>query len=148
MGWLLRSRLLDGPELTVRRQRIVELLLSDEFLVEGGIRTLSSREVRFRPRAYHNGNAWGFDTYLFSLGLARHGFPDEAQELQRRLLAMCRATHRFPEFVAGGDPGSELIAKRIVDVYDSVNDRMNRVEQPPQELQAWTVGSVVAIENG
>jgi glycogen debranching enzyme len=147
MGWLLRSRLLDGPELTGRRRRIVELLLSDEFLAEGGIRTLSSREVRFRPRAYHNGNAWGFDTYLFSLGLARHGFTDEAQELQRRLLAACRATHRFPEFVAGGDPGSELIARRIVDVYDSVNDRMNRVEQPPQEIQAWTVASVVAIEN-
>jgi glycogen debranching enzyme len=147
MGWLLRSRLLDGPELAERRQRIVDLLVSDEFLVDGGIRTLSSREVRFRPRAYHNGNAWGFDTYLCSLGLGRHGFTDEAQELQRRLLAACHATHRFPEFVAGGEPGSELIAKRIVDVYDSVDDRVNRVEQPPQEIQAWTVASVVAIEH-
>jgi len=148
MGRLLGSRILDGPALAGRRQRIVDLLLSDEFLADGGLRTLSSREVRFRPRAYHNGNAWGIDTYLFSLGLARHGFTDEAQELQRRLLAACRATHRLPEFVAGGEPGSELIAKRIVDVYDSVNDRMNRVEQPPQEIQAWTVASVVAIENG
>ena len=148
MGRLLGSRLLDEPELAGRRQRIVDLLLADEFLADGGLRTLSSREVRFRPRAYHNGNAWGIDTYLFSLGLARHGFTDEARELQRRLLAACRATHRFPEFVAGGEPGSELIAKRIVDVYDSVNERMNRVEQPPQEIQAWTVASVVAIEHG
>jgi glycogen debranching enzyme len=148
MGWLLRSRLLDEPELAERRRRIVDLLLAEEFLADGGIRTLSSREVRFRPRAYHNGNAWGFDTYLISLGLARHGFTDEARELQRRLLAACRATHRFPEFVAGGESGSELIAKRIVDVYDSVNERMNRVEQPPQEIQAWTVASVVAIEHG
>ena len=147
MGWLLGSRLLDGPDPAGRRQRIVSLLLSDEFLADGGIRSLSSREVRFRPRAYHNGNAWGIDTYLISRGLARHGFTDEAQELQRRLLAACRATHRFPEFVAGGEPGDELIAKRIVDVYDSVNDRMNRVEQPPQEIQAWTVASVAAIEN-
>jgi glycogen debranching enzyme len=144
MGRLLGSRLVDGPELADRRQRIVDVLLSDEFLADGGIRSLSSREVRFRPRAYHNGNAWGIDTYLISLGLERHGFRDEAQELRRRLLAACRATHRFPEFVAGG---GELIAKRIVDVYDSVNDRMNRVEQPPQEIQAWTVASVVAIEN-
>ena len=144
MGRLLGSRLLDAPELAGKRQRIVDLLLADEFLAEGGIRSLSSREVRFRPRAYHNGNAWGIDTYLISLGVARHGFTDEAKELQHRLVAACRATHRFPEFVAGG---GELIAKRIVDVYDTVNERMNRVEQPPQEIQAWTVASVVAIEN-
>src|SRR5262249_5263289 len=61
MGWLLGSRLLDRPELQDRREQIVELLFSDEFLADGGIRTLSSREARFRPRAYHNGNVWGFD---------------------------------------------------------------------------------------
>jgi glycogen debranching enzyme len=144
MGWLLRSRLLDGRE--DRQRAIVDLLLSDELLAEGGIRTLSSREVRFRPRAYHNGNVWGFDNYLISLGLEHRGFVDEAQELRRRIVAACRATHRFPEFVAGGEPGSALIAKRIVDLYDEVNERANRVEQPPQEIQAWTVASVVAIE--
>jgi glycogen debranching enzyme len=147
MGWLLGSRLLDPPQHAERRQRIVDLLLSDEFLAEGGIRTLSAREERFRPRAYHDGNVWGCDNYLISLGFARRGYGDEAQELQRRLAASCRATHRFPEFVAGGEPGSELIAKRIVDIYDSRNDRMNRVEQPPQEIQGWTVAAMVAIEN-
>jgi glycogen debranching enzyme len=147
MGWLLGSRLLDRPEHAARRRRLVELLLSDEFLAEGGIRTLSAREDRFRPRAYHNGNVWGCDNYLISLGCVRQGFRDEAQELQRRLVASCRATCRFPEFVAGGEPGSELIAKRIVDVYDSRNARVNRVEQPPQEIQAWTVAAMVAIEH-
>jgi len=147
MGRLLDSRLLDGPEHAARRRRLVDLLLSDEFLAEGGIRTLSAREQRFRPRAYHNGNVWGCDNYLISLGLARQGFPDEAQELQRRLAASCRATHRFPEFVAGGEPGTELIAKRIVDVFDGRNGRGNRVEQPPQEIQGWTVAAMVAIEH-
>lgn len=146
MGWLLRSRLLDGPERESRRRRIVELLMSDELLAEGGIRTLSSRETRFRPRAYHNGNAWGSDNYIVSLGFERHGFVDEAQELRRRVAAACRATHRFPEYVAGGEPGSDLIAKRIVDVYDEVNGRRNRIEQPPQEIQAWTVAAMVAID--
>jgi len=147
MGWLLDSRLLDGPEHDSRRRHLVELLLSDEFLAEGGVRTLSAREARFRPRAYHNGNVWGCDNYLISLGLAQRGFRDEAQELQRRLAASCRATHRFPEFVAGGEPGLDLIAKRIVDVFDSRNGRMNRVEQPPQEIQGWTVAAMVAIES-
>ena len=148
MGWLLGSRLMDGDDLEPRRRQIVELLMSDEFLAEGGIRTLSSRELRFRPRAYHNGNCWGFDSYLTSLGFEQRGFADEAQELRRRVAAACRATHRFPEFVAGGEPGSELIAKRVVDVYDEVNHRRNRVEQPPQEIQGWTVAAMVAIEHG
>jgi glycogen debranching enzyme len=147
MGWLLASRLLDRPEHTERRRRLVDLLLADEFLAEGGIRTLSARETRFRPRAYHNGNVWGHDNYVISLGLARRGFRDEAHELQRRLVASCRATHRFPEFVAGGDPGTDLIAKRIVDVFDGRNGRVNRVEQPPQEIQGWTVAAMVAIEH-
>src|SRR5581483_3392988 len=147
MGWMLGSRLLDGPDLAGRRRRLVDLLFSDEFLADGGVRTLSSREVRFRPRAYHNGNVWGCDNYLISLGLDRHGFADEARELRRRVAAACRATHRFPEFVAGGEPGTELIAKRIVDLCDEVNEHANRVEQPPQEIQAWTVAAMVAIEN-
>src|SRR5436190_4824363 len=147
MGWLLGSRLLDRPEHAGRRRRLVELLLSDEFLAEGGIRTLSAREARFRPRAYHNGNVWGFDNYLISVGFERQGFRDEALELQRRLAASCRATYRFPEFVAGDEPGTELIAKRIIDVYDSRYERMNRVEQPPQEIQGWTVAAMVAIEH-
>jgi glycogen debranching enzyme len=144
MGWLLRSRLLDGRE--DRQRRIVELLFSDEFLAESGVRTLSKGEVRFRPRSYHNGPVWPHDNYLISLGLERRGFVDEAQELRRRIASFCRATHRFPEFVAGGDPGDALFTKRIVDVYDSVNDRSNRIEQPPQEIVCWTVTAMVAIE--
>ena len=147
MGWLLGSRLLDSPEHVERRRRLVELLLSDEFLADGGIRTLSAREQRFRPRAYHNGNVWGFDNYLISLGCAARGFRDEAQELQRRVAASCRATRRFPEFVAGGESGTELIARRIVDVYDRGYQMNNRIEQPPQEIQGWTVATMVAIEH-
>jgi glycogen debranching enzyme len=147
MGRMLGSGLLERPELEGRRRRIVELLMSEEFLAAGGIRTLSAREARFRPRAYHNGNAWGYDSYLASLGFEQRGFVDEAQELRRRVAAACRATHRFPEYVAGGEPGTELIAKRIVDVYDEVNGRRNRIEQPPQEIQGWTVAAMVAIEH-
>jgi glycogen debranching enzyme len=144
MGWLLRSRLLDGRE--DRQRQIVELLFSDEFLAEWGIRTLSSREVRFRPRSYHNGTVWPHDNYLISLGLEQRGFVDEAQELRRRIAGFCRATHRLPEFVAGGEPGDEPFTRRIVDVYDTVNDRLSRVEQPPQEIVCWTVAAMVAIE--
>jgi glycogen debranching enzyme len=144
MGWLLRSRLLDGRE--DRQRRIVALLFADEFLAEAGVRTLSSREARFRPRSYHNGTVWPHDNYVISLGLEHRGFVEEAQELRRRLASLCQATRRFPEFVAGGEPGEPLFPRRIVDVYDTVNERPNRIEQPPQEIVAWTVAAMVAIE--
>ncbi len=145
MGWLLRSRLLDGRE--DRQRQVVELLFSDDFLAESGVRTLSSREVRFRPRSYHNGTVWPHDNYVISLGLEQRGFVDEASELRRRIESFCRTTHRLPEFVAGGDPGDTLFTKRIVDVYDTANDRWNRIEQPPQEIVCWTVTAMVAIEH-
>jgi glycogen debranching enzyme len=145
MGWLLRSRLLDGRE--DRQRRIVELLFSDEFLAESGVRTLSNREVRFRSRSYHNGTVWPHDNYLISLGLEQRGFVDEARELRRRLASFCRATHRFPEFVGGGGTGEAPFTKRIVDVYDTINDRPNRIEQPPQEIVCWTVAAMVAVEH-
>jgi glycogen debranching enzyme len=145
MGWLLGSRLLDGRE--DRQRHIVQLLFSDELLADAGIRTLSSREARFRPRSYHNGTVWGVDNYVISLGLEHRGFVDEAQELRRRLEAVCEATRRLPEFVAGGDHGSDLITRRIVDVYDEINERPNRIEQPPQEIIAWTVAAMVAIRH-
>ena len=145
MGWLLRSRLLEGRE--DRQRQIVELLFSDEFLAESGVRTLSKREVRFRPRSYHNGTVWPHDNYVISLGLEHRGFVDEAQELRRRIAWFCRATHRLPEFVAGGEPGDALFTKRIVDVYDTINDRESRIEQPPQEIVCWTVAAMVAVEH-
>jgi glycogen debranching enzyme len=144
MGWLLGSRLLDGRE--DRRRRIVDLLFSDELLADGGIRTLSSREARFRPRSYHSGTVWPHDNHTIALGLERCGFADEAKEIRGRVVATCASTHRYPEYTAGG--GGDPITRRIVDVYDEVNDRPNRVEQPPQEILGWTVAAVVAIENG
>jgi glycogen debranching enzyme len=146
MGWLVGSRLLDGRE--DRQRAVVELLFADELLADAGIRTLSSREARFRPRSYHNGTVWGVDNYVISLGLEHRGFVDEAQELRRRLASVCKATHRLPEFVAGGDHGADPITRRIVDVYDELNERPNRIEQPPQEIIAWTVAAMVAIELG
>ena len=142
MGWLLNSRLLDGRE--DRQRRIVDLLFSDELLAHAGIRTLSSREARYRPRSYHNGTVWPHDNYLISLGLERSGFADEAAEIRRRLVDVFEATHRYPEFVAG-TRGDDVITRRVVDVYDEVNGRPNRIEQPPQELIGWAVAAAVAI---
>jgi hypothetical protein len=83
---------------------------------------------------------------MIALGLERSGFADEAAEIRRRIMATCVATNRYAEYVAGtreGDP----ITRRVVDVYDDINDRPNRIEQPPQEIIGWAVAAAVAIES-
>ena len=139
MGWLLRSRLLDGRE--DRQRGIVELLFSDEFLAESGVRTLSNREVRFRPRSYHNGTVWPHDNYLISLGLEQRGFVDEANELRHRIASFCRATHRFPEFVAGGEPGRHTL-------HHANRGRLRQGQRPIESHRAAAAGDRVLDGRG
>jgi glycogen debranching enzyme len=143
-GWLLRSHLLDRhPRRAERTEAIAAAVLDERLRSARGIRTLAAGEVRYRPRAYHNGNMWPFDSYLCADGLARCGFRDEADELGAAVLAVCAETRSFPEFVAGDD-ALPAVATRIVDVWDDRLGRGNRVEQPPQEIVGWTVGAAIA----
>ena len=60
-----------------------------------------------------------------------------------RILASCRLTGGFPEFLRGDTDGSLAVNKAIVDV---VGDGVpNRLEQPPQANQGWTATRVWRI---
>lgn len=146
MGHLLTSSLLDDAdrESVARREASVRSLFSSEMLCSAGIRTLSSSEVRFRAGSYHNGSSWLWDTYWISRGLDRHGLHHLAGELRRRLLVACNACRGFPEFVRG-DEGPVQSNTRIVETIDPTG-RLNRLEQPPQVMQAWTVAAVHAAK--
>lgn len=148
MGHLLSSRLLDGdaPDIVAKRAAIVRILLGESMLAAAGIRTLATTEARFRPGAYHNGSVWLWDSYYISRGLRRHGFIKEADDLVRRLFLTVEMTHKFPEFARGSDASIPELNTRIVDLWDEQTDQMNRIEQPPQEIQAWTVAAVLAAE--
>jgi glycogen debranching enzyme len=147
MGHALDSRLLEGdsPNVVAMRNCLVKQLMSDEMLCAGGIRTLASDEVRFRPGAYHNGSVWTFDTHKIARGMYRHGFVDEAEHLDNCSLAVVRATHAFPEYVRGDFKETPSTNRYIIDVRDHRINRVNRLEQPPQEVQAWTVAAILAI---
>ncbi|OGH13459.1 MAG: hypothetical protein A2687_02110 [Candidatus Levybacteria bacterium RIFCSPHIGHO2_01_FULL_38_26] len=145
MGHLLNSRILDGddPEILDKRNKVIKTLFSKEMLAASGIRTLASDEVRFWPGRYHNGNVWLWDTYYISQGLERHGFYGLSAELNRRIWSVVDKFHKFPEFARGGDEPEPMLNTRIVDLWDETNNRRNRIEQPPQEIQAWTVAAMV-----
>lgn len=148
MGHVLNSRLLEGddPELLHKREAVIRHLLSPEMLNISGIRTLATDEVRFRPGAYHNGSVWLWDTHHIAKGLRRHGHTDAANELDRRMLHVVEVTKLFPEYVRGGNDLLPRINEHTIIVWDEEMQREMTIEQPPQEVQAWTVAAILAIK--
>ncbi len=146
MGHLLSSRLLDGndPDIITKREALVRMLTSKEMLAASGVRTLSCSEQRFRPGAYHNGSVWLWDSYYVSRGFRKHGFVKEADDLVARLYNVIAKTHVYPEFARGDDGPEPLLNTRIIDLWDERQQRGNRIEQPPQQIQAWTVAAYLA----
>ncbi|MGV9001618.1 MAG: amylo-alpha-1,6-glucosidase [Candidatus Saccharimonadaceae bacterium] len=148
MGHVLNSRLLKGeePETVRMREAVVKQILSPEMLCFSGIRTLASDEVRFRPGAYHNGSVWLWETHHIAKGLRRLGYMEEADDLDRRMLKVIDITRMFPEYVRG-EQNEVALNTRTLELMDSTYNRVNIVEQPPQEVQAWTVAAIRAIKN-
>lgn len=148
MGHVLNSRILEGndPEIIRMREAVVAQITSPELLTQNGIRTLASDEVRFRPGAYHNGSIWLWDTHHIAKGLRRHGYHYISDEIDRRLLNVIEVTKIFPEYVRGDDGDTPTLNTDTITLWDEVNQRENQIEQPPQEVQAWTVAAILAIK--
>ena len=149
MGHTLNSRLLKGDDKTVvhMRQEVVRQLFTKEMQNVSGIRTLASDEVRFRDGAYHNGSVWLWDTHHIAKGLRRLGFEKEAHELDTKLLHIVDETKMFPEYVRGDSAPQPTVNTMAITLWDDKEKRVNRVEQPPQEVQAWTVAAILATKH-
>jgi glycogen debranching enzyme len=148
MGHLLASRILDGEELELPsiREKLVAALFDPLLLGRHGIRTLATNENRYRPHSYHNGSIWPWDNFAISRGLARHGYQAEARQLWQKIRHITDVTRRFPEFISGEDTPEPHLPELLIKVLDQQYDLLHTIEQPPQELQAWTVAAAVAIE--
>jgi glycogen debranching enzyme len=150
MGHVLNSRLLEhaGPGSEACVEELIRTLFSPEMLGGAGIRTLSNRERRFLPGAYHCGTVWLWDNRHISRGLERHGFHGLAAELDRRVLGAGQHSHGFPEFVRGGGRGEPLLNDRIVDLWEEREhySSIYRVEKLAQEIQAWSVEAILSVK--
>ncbi len=147
MGHILHSRVLAGdqPDQIERREAVIRHLLSPAMLGLNGIRTLSNKEIRYRPGAYHNGSVWIWDNYFIAQGLSVLGYHNLAHFIDDRLLADITATRRFPEYLRGDNDPDRRLNSRIVRAWDKNNQLENTIEQPPQDIQAWSVASILAI---
>lgn len=148
MGHVLNSRLLKGidPHIVHMREAVMRQMMSPELLNVSGIRRLASDEVRFRPGAYHNGSVWLWDTHHIAKGMRRLGYVREADDLDSRILGVVNSINMFPEYVRGDDKPVPSVNAYIITVHDTVNDWVMNAEQPPQEVQAWTVAAILAIK--
>ncbi len=84
-------------------QRVAERLLRDDCYSGWGVRTLSSREVRYNPMSYHNGSVWPHDNAIFAAGLANYGLKDAVNRILTGLFdaSMFLDLHRMPELFCG-----------------------------------------------
>ncbi len=149
MGHTLNSRLLGGDDPTIRhmREMTMQQLFSPELLNASGIRTLASDEYRFRPEAYHNGSVWLWDTHHIAKGLRRLGYRKQADILDQKILKVVEDTRMFPEYVRGDHRPFASVNEKTIVLWDAVNNRENIIEQPPQEVQAWTVAAILATKH-
>ncbi|MCA1603553.1 MAG: hypothetical protein LC776_18565 [Acidobacteria bacterium] len=147
MGQMLASSLLIGnsPKIRECRENVVRRLFSPGLLCSAGIRSLHADEARCWPGGYHTGSSWLWQTMQIADGLERHDMHLLAQELRRRCWRVHMGTGLLPEFARGADD-RRILNDRIVDIWQSDDQRRNRIEQPPQEVQAWTVASMYAAK--
>lgn len=148
MGHLLNSYMLDGDdeETVYKRNEAVRTLFSDEMMSFNGIRTLSNREDRFKPTAYHNGTVWAHDNYFIAQGLDRHGYYGLARDIYEKVVRIHDITGKYPEHVQGNGNLEPKLNEHIVILFSGRDDRHNCVEQVAQEVQAWVVAAVIASE--
>jgi glycogen debranching enzyme len=82
---------------------LIGRLFEDDMDTGWGIRTLSSKEVRYNPLGYHNGSVWPHDNSLIAMGLGKY---DHKDELTRLFTSMYEAAgfypiYRLPELFGG-----------------------------------------------
>ncbi|ALE06761.1 amylo-alpha-1,6-glucosidase [Arthrobacter sp. ERGS1:01] len=127
IGHLLGTGLLNVEEEALVAARLVSPELNSGF----GLRTMSTDSAGYWPLSYHGGSVWTHDTAIAIQGLTRAGFPAEAANLSRGLLAAAEAfDYRMPELHSG----------------DSAADARTPAPYPAAcRPQAWSAASAIAV---
>ena len=148
MGHLLNSRLLeqDDDKTKYMRDTTIKHLFSSEMLHYSGIRTLASDEAGFRAGGYHTGSVWLWDTAHIANGLERHGYHRLAWNLRQRIWQTVDNTNAFPEFVRGDVDNQLRTSPSEIYVWNDTYKVLHLFEQPPQEIQGWTVSAILAAK--
>ncbi|MGH6838975.1 MAG: amylo-alpha-1,6-glucosidase [Methylocella sp.] len=104
-------------------------LMQEDMFSGWGVRTLSSKEVRYNPLAYQLGSIWPFDNSLILAGFRRYGLDEFACRIFRCTLDAAKRFPygRLPEFFAGTQREEGLAPAHC---------------PRADPLQAWSAGAV------
>ena len=147
-GRLLDSGLLLVGEHAELRANIAEAMVSDKMLGPNGVRTLGSDQPGYRPGGYHTGSSWPVDSAFVARGLTRAGFLEHAMEVAKRTRKAIEEIGGYPEMFRSDGRGQDSISRYVVDVSGSQIPGLNRVCQPPQLVQGWTVAAYSWLTTG
>jgi glycogen debranching enzyme len=77
--------------------------MSEDMFSGWGVRTLSTKEVRYNPMSYHNGSVWPHDNAIIAGGLARYGLKNEVNQILSGLFdaSLFFEMERLPELFCG-----------------------------------------------
>jgi glycogen debranching enzyme len=142
-GHLLTTGLLVGEDTRQHRESVRDRLLASDMLGGAGVRTKSVGAPRFNPGSYHNGSVWPMDTGIIAEGLRQHGYAEEAEDLEDRILRAVACAGSPVEFFRGDTDGEIRINTQRYVLPILGTERT--VEQPPQAVQGWTVTRVWRI---
>ena len=78
-------------------KNVVKRLFEDDMWTPFGIRTHSTKDPDFDPRAYHLGSVWPHDNWIIAQGLKKHGFMEEYQKIRQALFSAHRELGILPE---------------------------------------------------
>ncbi|WP_077002639.1 glycogen debranching N-terminal domain-containing protein [Variovorax sp. KK3] len=117
-----------------RGRAVARQLLASGLDSGWGLRTLSSKAIRFNPMSYHNGSVWPHDVALCAAGMARYGERNSTARLTSEMFECAsRVGMRLPELFCGFERMSSEAP----------------VSYPVACLpQAWAAGSVFMLLQG
>ncbi|HEY9857512.1 MAG TPA: glycogen debranching N-terminal domain-containing protein [Stenomitos sp.] len=83
--------------------RVAQRLMAEDMFNGWGVRTLSSREMRYNPIGYHLGTVWPHDNSLIAAGLRRYGHDHAAYRIFNGLFEAASdfTEYRMPELFSG-----------------------------------------------
>jgi glycogen debranching enzyme len=138
---LLDSSILESSECLEYLHALLDSVTDPEILGPKGIRTLGKSNPRYRPGGYHTGSSWPVDSAIITRGLLRHGAKKQAFEIASRTIGAVEAVGGYPELFRSDNSEPAGVSRFIIDVHDPATNSLNRICQPPQLLQGWTIAA-------
>jgi glycogen debranching enzyme len=98
-GHLLSTGILN-PE---QEARVADRIMQDDMYSGWGVRTLSTKAVRYNPFSYHDGSVWPHDNAIVAYGLSAADRTDSACRILDSMfkVAECQPNLRLPELFCG-----------------------------------------------